>query len=432
MATYTEIDITIPNDSTSMEYKAKQAQFYLQGYPVYLVIPSPTDKTVKADYNFSYTCDIEYSPISAIKDSNNVIHYRYNNSFKPKSTNIALTKATTTGYTDAYTTTIPKVDSDAAFRFTVYANDEISGKVSYSNTVIIYAFWYGTLTTQINSIGWDDGKINLNYQFTLTGPKLQSGIQTPNYHYWFNKGMLNGWSTYFSDIYISPTKINSLPVLPQDTPKPTIRLGIAVPETDLTNYYIYNKNTSNTTEDHTGDNLIFTPYGSSRDISDPYNVKLEFDENYSYFIVDIKGLQHYWDGNAYQTLDSTKIYYFYIQAYNNTNTTSASTFNKKSYLSTSNIKLIPPTPIMQMRKNTIAITRPKDCDEVGVLIVDNSSTDNLTVKDNIALYKTAFKANTGSANQIPSIGIFNSSGNRYFIIEVSTSEAEAWYNLINS
>jgi len=433
MATYTEIDVIVPQsggspDTSSAEYKTKQSQFYLQGFPVYLDIQPPTDKTVASTYSFTYTCDIEASPISSYKDSNNVVHYRYNNSFKPKATNVTLTKATTSGYTNYWTTNIPQVECDSAFRFTVYVNDDYSGKVVYSNKVIVYAYYYGTLIPKLNSAGWENNALSIQYQFTMTGPRLESGPQTYDYHYWYDYGMLNGWSTYFTDIFISTSKL-TLSELPSDAPYPTIRGVIGVSQSAFPNCFFQNGTTNNVSS---GQTLVFTPYYSGGSITnyDPYNVKVSFDTDNSNLIVEVKGLTYYYKNGtsaSVKALNQSTSYYLYIQVYNNTTSK-----NGKAYLGTTlTTRITPPTPIMQMREHTITVTRLKDCTENAPLIVDNSTTDASLV-DTISLYKSGSKVGYGTnADNIPSIGFYNGS-NKYFILYLSADEATAWSTLISS
>ena len=424
MATYTTIDIT-KYESGDPQYKAQKSHFYMQGFPVYLDITAPTDKTVVSGSTFKYICDIATSKITAVTSSGTT-SYRYENSFTPYATGIALTQVTSGDKKGAWTTNIPSLGYDAAVRFTVYVQDDAtSTKIAYNTPVVVYAYAYTAIEPTFLSSSWDNDSLNFSYKFKLTGPKLSSGTLTNDYYWWFNNTMNgDGWSTYFNDIFISTSSIAKPSTTPLNT-SPMIRGVMAAPNANIDGYYFYSKGSYTWRRiDNTGQNLVFTPDGNASSTHSTYNVGVERANNE--FIVTIKGINQL----SSNPIDLSAMYYIYIQVYN-----ASASNDSRNYLGTLSAKLIPPIPIMQMRKNGVNITAIKDSDQTGSLVIDNPSDVN-TIKDNIALYKSKTKVNcTSTADAYPSIGFYGPFGNngaiiRYFDLYMSDSEAEAWYDLI--
>lgn len=430
MATYTTIPFSDYNAvGTSDEIKQRRSKFYVQGGKVIINIPAPTDKTVQADYNFTYTCDIAASYIESVVESGN-ISYIYNNSFSDYSqTNITMTEIIKEG-NNYKTFVLPRLDYDAAFRIICYVKDDLSGNVAYQNKLIIYAYRYTTNTTRIISSGFDnDEKLNLQIGTKLIGPRLKNnGAIEDNYYSWFNNNIIgSGWSTYIHDIYISKNKITT-PTLPPADVTPTLRITAMLDENHLdgSSYIPYIDSRTFYRKTTLSDTLSYSPDGSSRTITSNANVTLAWNSTsgtdaYTELIITITGLTGFSVSNGYNIK---------IETYN-----TSSTKNARAYLSTIDSKISPSVPIMQLKDECVQITTVKTQSKNGALVVNNISS-NENILDSIAILGTGVKTWTDPnshayhLDSYPSIGFYNSSGQRYFIIDLSAEEATAWRNLI--
>ena len=406
MATYTIIDLTVPSDTTSLQYKEKQSHFYMQGFPVYLNIDAPKDKTVlssNAD-KFSYVCNIDYSYIEAMTESGNTT-YCYPNAFTSFGKNIALTKIASTAATapNMYTTNLPNLSYDAAFRITVFVKDDLNGTVQYRNTVVLYAYAYTNINPEIISSSRDQDGLNFQYRFRMTGPRLKSGKLVQAYYYWFNHTINgNGWSTYYNDIFISTSPITAPSTSPSSTSSYQIRAIAGIPDADVETWYF------SSFSNNTGGTLTYSPDSNTKGNPDyTKNITIDYDDNRAYLTVSVKGINSI---NQNTAISESSTYYIYIQVYNN-----SSTKNNREYLGVASTRIMPLMPVMQIKQDNIRTMTVKNTNAApATLMVGNPN--NKT--NSIALYHN------------PRIGYYDSNEDRYFSLEISTAEAEAWYDLV--
>lgn len=97
--------------------------------------------------------------------------------------------------------------------------------------------------------------------------------------------------------------------------------------------------------------------------------------------------------------------------------------------STTSINIPPDIKILYLRQRNVTATAP-----TGLTLSDKSSLtvgnvfNNPNITDNIAL----INLNAAMDNQIPNIGFYNTSQEKYFDLFIDTSENDAWYTLIHT
>lgn len=386
------------------------SNFYLQGSSINITITTPSDKTLTSADAFNYYYDLVYSFIQNSGDD-----YYYNDNFtsylqkQPITVNLM-------GNKYEANVTIPIVNYDAAFKIVFYVKDDNLNTYYTNNAaaLIFYTFHTESRNMELIDAEWDEEKLNIQVSQELSGPKLFDGIINADYWEKFTDVFNASYTTEFyldKEGYCTPGT---------DTPSFSSTVSI---NNNMTIFEEAKVNNTGQTP------FIFSPNSSGTVIQNA-NVAatLVTDENKLKILYTITGLQRFYNNKSTEVTKHEELHN-YERHYLVVNSSDGVTTN-----ATLQYTIYAVIPLVQFKNECVQITTLKAQSKTGALVVNNISS-NENILDSIALLGDGVKTWTDPnshayhLDSYPSIGFYKNNS-RYFIIDLSTEEAEAWYDLI--